>query len=337
MPSCKHIKSIATVFVLCGLSSHVLSQSFATRFIEQKKVQWAAWVTDTAHFSDPNLSLLLRKRFEKDEIKAVRSFSLQAIDAVKKSDILFIKKEALTEYMNESTFNENGNLSATPPPPRIDLFSKEKFGSNVNDMVEFEQIFYVESGRLKNFVWSVSPKLNVITPQGTFLGISNLFTTAINTNRRLNRSIRKKAIPLGTSNTSFSLQNDSGFHMLKKMYNRNLLESLWPQIGSDHYEIISIDSSRRISKENISAYIWGNTESMMIPVYDADGNISSTAGSMAVEANHFSAVSFTQNWFYNAKKNILFSNVSSMTLFIFRPKATGEKAVETPVLKINIK
>lgn len=334
----KGIGSLLLLFPFCS----TFSQSFVTKFVEHKNIQWAAYITDTAHFSNPNLSLLLRNRLEKDEIKVFLPFLTGLNTAgTKKPAIQYITKDSLFDpgyHTPVPVYDEDGKLVESPAEKRTDLFSPLKFDSRTNDMIEFEQAIYVESGKLKTFISSVSPKYSVVTPQGTYLGFSNIFTTALNIERTIRKAKRKKAIAIGNTNAIYSLQNDSRLAILKQLYGQNLLEAIWPQLWKDGYEVISIDSARKISKEELKATLFGTAESVYVPVYDTEGNVSSRlVYGPEINAAYFSSIGITQQWFYSKSKNILFCTIPSLTLYILKPGSDEKKATETAVLKINIK
>ncbi len=342
MPLNRNIKNIISCAVWVFFCCRASAQSFVTKFVENKNIQWAAYITDTAHFSNPNLSLLLRNRLEKDEIKVFLPFFTGLnMAGLKKSGITYITKDSLFDAGHHNSiplYDEDGELIETPAAKRTDLFSPQKFDSRTNDMIEFDQTIYVESGKLKNLIAAVSPKYSVVTPQGTYLGFSNIFTTGLNTERTIRKAIRKKAIATGTTNTVYSLKNDARLAMLKQLYGQNLLEVLWPHLWENGYEVISIDSARKISKEELKATLFGTAESVYVPVYDTEGNVSSRlVYGPEIDAAYFSSIGITQEWFYSKEKNILFCNIPSLTLFILKPAGEEKKTVEVPVLKINIK
>ena len=336
----KRLFYICFFFFLC---CHVaIAQSFVTKFVEHKNIQWAAYIIDTAHFSEPNLSLLLRNRFEKDEIKAfLPSIAGLHTAGTERSAIHYITKDSLFDagtHPPMPLYDEEGKLIESPAEKRTDLFSPKKFDSRTNDMIEFEQAIYVESGKLKTFISSVSPKYSVVTPQGTYLGFSNIFTTGLNTERTIRKAIRKKAIAIGTTNTVYSLKNDSRLATLKQLYGQNLLETLWPHLWKNGYEVTRIDSAGKITKEQLKATLFGTAESVYVPVYDTEGDMSSRlVYGPEIDAAYFSSIGITQQWFYSKDRNILFCTIPSLTLYILKPGSDEKKAVETAVLKINIK
>ncbi|MBC7934664.1 MAG: hypothetical protein H7Y86_04795 [Rhizobacter sp.] len=101
------------LFVLCYC--HVYSQSFVTKFVEKKKIQWAGYIVDTAHFPDPNLSLLLRNRLERDEIKVLLPYFFGLYNTgIEKTAINYITKDSLFDHPTHRNadipiYDTNGN------------------------------------------------------------------------------------------------------------------------------------------------------------------------------------------------------------------------------------
>ena len=326
------------LFILCCCK--VFSQSFVTKFVEDKKIQWAGYLIDSAHFSDPNLSLLLRKRFERGEIKAFRPLYPGLQEAgLNRNSIGFSSKEKFFEHEEDLVlpfYDEDGNMVERPARKTFDLFDAKKFDQWTNDLIEFEQVLYVESGRLKNFISSMSPKFSVITPQGTYLGMGNLFSTGLNTEKNIKKRTRKKALALGSTNTRYTLK-DSGIIQLKQLYGRHLLEALWPYFGKAGYEITRINSSQKISFKELSVTDLGY-EDLHVPLYDAEGNMRKELGlGSPIDASIFSSVSITREWLYSKEKNILICNIPSITLYYAKKDNLSGNVTETPVIKINMR
>ncbi|MBC7934663.1 MAG: hypothetical protein H7Y86_04790 [Rhizobacter sp.] len=203
-------------------------------------------------------------------------------------------------------------------------------------MIDFEQVIYIESGKLKNFIYLVSPKYSVVTSQGNRLGYSIIFSTGLNTKKSHHKKIKKKALHLGQTRTRYLLK-DSGIIMLKQLHGQHLLEVLWPHFSKATYEIIRLDSSKKISFKELDATILG-CENGYVPVYDAEGNVSEALpfGS-PVNASVFSSFILTREWLYSKEKNILLCNIPSITLYYFKKDNVTAIVTETPVIKINIK
>jgi len=232
------LKKTFLLFLLPFCCGGAFAQPYLTKFVEGKNIQWAAYITDTAHFSGPNISLLLRNRYDKDEIKAFEPFYI-GLDktGLKRSGVRYIKKDSLFSYsiyrsIGFPFYDENGNSVPSPPEKRPELFSSTWYNAQTNDMIEYEQALYVESGKLKNVVFLVSPKFSVVTPGGAYLGLSNIFSTALNENKTISKKTKRKAISLGSTETKYTLQ-DSGMSMLKQMYGQHLLNVLWSHLGEN--------------------------------------------------------------------------------------------------------
>lgn len=324
------IKKVIPVLFLFPVCNSLFAQSLFTKFVEDKKIQWAAASADTFHFIQPDLSLILRERFDKGEIKVAL---LENIEGLNK--ITYSSKESILNRIapnrEKPVTGENGNIISTVREADNPLVSSKYFDERSRNLLEIQQVFYIEDGLLKNITNAVSPKYSVKTSWGETLGISNAFTTSFNDKRTIKRSVKRKAILLGTTNT-FCLLKNAPFKMLKQLYEQNILDALWPQLGKKGYEITRIDSSKKISVKDINISLLGNTETINVPVYDANGNIQNTLAALPLlTPASFTAIGITQQWYYSKEKNIVFCSISSLTLYALKD------AIETPVVKINLK
>ena len=329
------IKIIASL-IICLLWQTGFSQNIFTKFIENKSVQWAAGINDTLHFANPNLSLILRKKFNEGTIK------VSSIEDDKNiSKINYATKEVVINKIapnrERKTEDEDGNITATITASEDPLFSSYYFDTQTNDLVEIQQVLYIQSGRLKSYIPWVSPKYAVYTSWGQKLGVANVFNTAFNKQRNSSSSLKKKAALLGSIKTMMRI--DSSQSMLKQLYAQNLLQALWPHLHKKQYEIYRADSAIKIPFEKINKTLV-DTQQISIPVYDVEGNITAykilSQQDQPLELSSITAVEIIQHWFYNAKKNIVFNTIEQLVLYAHKWNNGQQDVQASHILKIML-
>ncbi len=329
------IKIIASL-IISLLWQTSFSQNMFTKFIENKSVQWAVNMNDTFHFANPNLSLILRNKFNAAQIK------VSSIEDDKNiSKINYASKDAVISRIapdNKITrIDAQGNVSEIMAYADNPLFSSYYFDAQTNDLVEIQQILYLQSGRLKSYIPWVSPKYSVYTSWGEKLGVANVFNTAFNKQRKTAASLKKKVQLLGSTKTMMRL--DTSKNMLKQLYAQNLLQALWPHLHKKQYEIYRADSAIKIPFEKINKTLV-DTQQINIPQYDAEGNITAykilTQQDQPLELSSITGVEIIQHWFYKAKKNIVFNTIEQLVLYAHKWNNGQLDGLASPILKIML-
>ena len=283
------IKQLCQLFIIFFVGIPAFAQSPFTKFVEKKDIQWAAIHTSNIRFKNVNLSLLLRKKLSTNSIKVALYDIPETFGQLEYST-----KKAILKKLNPG-MDEGIDIS------NDSLFSRVSFDNESGDMVELQQVFYVEKGILQSFTTTASPKFTVVTSYGVALGIGNAFTTAFNKDRSLKRSWKKKAIFLGNQTDSF--QNLS---IQKQLYGQGLLKTIWPFLDDNKYEILRLDSSRIIKKADINL--------SLTKVSDPETLEYSMNQVILLGPDSFSIAGIEQDFFYNEDKNIIFSNIRSLLL-----------------------
>ncbi len=325
---------LTIIAFLCLISQTIFGQNIFTKFVSQSSVQWAAHTVDTFHFSSPNLSLLLRKAFDRGAIKVGAADGLSngmiALNSQKASIL-----ERIAPHRVMQVVDENGNPAGTTMEAENPLFSSNYFDSLVNDLVEIPQILFIQHGQLKTYVPWVSPRYTVTTSWGQRLGTANAFSTAFNTSRKICARQTKNALPLGRSSKLIQLDTAGQLSMLKQLYEQNLLEALWPSLHKKQTQIIRLDSLTIVPFEKMNTALLPNAV-LSVPIYDEAGNVSSESNAPNVQpldASSFSQLELVQDWYYHAKHNKLFSRISHLVLYADNFKNGRSE----PILKIMLK
>ena len=328
-----------TGFILLSLFAQTaFCQNSYTKFIEKSSVKWAASLSDTCHFTNPNLSLLLREKFNNGSIKAglfEGGFNEKLKKKLAKETIINrIAPNRVTQIADDA-----GNITGTTIEAENPLLSSKYFDSETNDLVEVQQILYIQSGKLKSHTPWVSPKYAVFTSWGQKLGIANAFSTGFNTSRCMAVSTKKKAVLLGNRFTMIPLDSAQHPGIIKQLYGYNLLQALWPYLHKKNYKIYRIDSSRLIPFSMITRSLIDNQQ-LNIPLYDAEGNLSNKTvvqEDFPLNPSDFSAMELVQEWHYHSKKNRIFNNISHIILYARKWRNGQQEAVASPILKIMLK
>ena len=329
------IKIIASI-IICLLWQTGFSQNIFTKFIENKSVHWATGMIDTFHLTNPNLSLILRKRFNAGAIK------VNIIEDNKNiSKINYTSKDAVINKIapnrERKVEEENGNTTRTIIASEDPLFSSYYFDEQTNDLIEIQQILYIQSGHLKSYIPWVSPKYAVYTSWGQKLGVANAFNTSFNKSANKSSSLKKKALLLGSTKTMLRL--DTAQNMLKQLYAQNLLQALWPHLHKKQYEIYRADTTIQIPFEKINKSLL-DTQQINIPVYDAEGNITAyqilSQHDQSLDLTSITGVEIMQQWFYNEKKNIVFNTIEQLVLYAHKWNNGKQDELASPILKIML-
>lgn len=323
--------------ILLFVSQFASSQNPFTKFTNKAGVQWAAYSTDTLHFSQPNLSLLLRERFNNGNIKV--AFIDDNLNFKKRN---YSNKEAVLQRIAPHRMSEiiedNGNKYSTILSAENPLFSSEYFDEQTNDLIEAQEILYIQSGKLQSYIPWLSLKQTVTTSWGEKLGITKTFSTGFHHKRKINKRISHQSIFLGsrfhTLPTNTATIEKS---MIKQIYGRNILETLWQSFPGKNYNFINPENNLPLLFSEIDKTLLDSSV-MSIPVYDENGDIKSkqnlTLKGEPLDLYNIDSIQLFQHWYYSKKKNILFSKIESLTLYAKKWKQGLQDAVSSPVLKI---
>jgi hypothetical protein len=331
------MKKLTFLFLL-GWANLLLAQDQYTKFVEKPSVTWAADISDTFHFSNPNLSLLLRERLNKAEIKA-GIIESEAGASVKKETALEAILDRVAPNRVKQIINADGNIISIIKEAENPLLSSFYFDRQTSDMVEMKQVLYVQSGKLKTYIPFVSPKYSVYTSWGQKLGIANAFSTAFTTKRSFSKQVRKKAISLGSSVTKINLEQPAPINMLKQLYGQNLLQALWPGLKKNYYSVYRTDSSIQISFSKINESLI-NPALLTMPLFETSENTGRQTINLELPMltpASFSSIELVQDWYYHTKSNRVYSSITQLTLQAYKWTNNKKNDKETPVLKILLK
>ena len=302
------------------------------KFVNKPNIEWAAYASDTFNFTKADLNNLLLNRIEKNKIKA----SLPVESRTGGADQI---KYTIKDSIDNAFYGDNtdfvmdslGNVvSQKKPIPKKDT-------SNFK-ITEVTQILYIENGILKSYIPFITPMLPVYMSTGNYIGEQFYFTTGFNYKYN-NRSRKKnKLIFLGQTKKMIKLDPPQPTDKLKEMYGRNLLETIRPYILENKIEVYTVDGKRKLNPQEIDIAA-GNTQQMPIPIYDSTSKATVSkyiVGEGSTVYGQFTDVQLIQDWYYDNKKNIVFSHIKEM--FVYMSKFIKEEGKEpVPVLKLVFK
>jgi hypothetical protein len=131
-------KRLLAFLLVYSISIASFAQNKFSRFVEGKNILWAAGFADTFHFSNPNLSELLRIAFLEGNIKVALVEDPDRMQQLRfESPSMVLQRMSPNADNNAITFKDS-------------LFSTNIFNEQTKDLVEIQEIIYLEKNRLKS-------------------------------------------------------------------------------------------------------------------------------------------------------------------------------------------
>ena len=315
------VKLTAVLLFTCMMSTaqmtRIRSLNRFDKFTEQKKIEWAAYVTDTIHPAAYATTGTLLNRFQNGEIRIYAPFTregLMAGDAIQQLNKTELEQRSFAPGMTTATNRVNNN-------PEL--------------IIEAEEIFYIERGNLRSYVPWVTAKKSVYTSGGIFIGTSNYISAGINYKHDLSTSRRRNLIFIGSKKRRFSIDSIPKADMLKETFGMNFVETIWNDISRSGNEVIDVRNGQNIVVKNLYDVVFPSPIS--IPLYDSSGvitryeNVNEPASPLL-----FKKVEIDENWYYDAIKNCFLNNITAITLF-WRSQWPGTDKDWKPTIKIIFK
>lgn len=302
------------------------------KFINQSKIEWAAYVNDSFYFNKAGLNDLLINRLEKKEIKASLPVSPRSKEA---DNINYLAKDSIDKiiltpgHKVTPIYDSNGNVI------KLGWFQKND-NASIYNITEVTQILYIEKGQLKSYVPWVTPTLPLFMSSGKYLGESYYFNTAYNFKYNYRHRKRNNIVFLEQTNKKLKLKPADAANALKELYGKNLIETLWPYVLENKIDLFSVRDNKLINPADLVNNS-GFTDNILVPLYDTASTIYKyEIEAKSITPKDFSDVVLIQDWYYNESKNIVFNKIKEMYLYISRPEKEEGK-VPVPVLKLIFK
>jgi hypothetical protein len=174
---------------------------------------------------------------------------------------------------------------------------------------------------------------NITTSSGLNLGFIEIFSTSFNKKYNYAPSKKDKIISLGNIMKDFFVDSINKENKYKETFGRNIIETLWPYLLKNTYNVYSIITGEKLSLKEINSSLLGY-QSIDVPVYDSLGRFSHskliTNKESPLNPSLFCKVQIQQIWYYNDSKNIVYNTIPYIILY-------AQKYNETeinPIIKI---
>jgi hypothetical protein len=293
------------------------------KFVNGPGIKWAAYASDTVNFTSADLNNLLLKRISKKEIKASKPVESRTAEADK---ITYSTLDTIDQAFYGDRIDILMDSTGTQYFIKHEI--PEKDSSNFK-RTEVTQILYIEKGKLKSYIPFITPTLPVYMSSGNYIGERFYFTSCFNYTHNSKPSNKSKLIFLTQTKKVVKLDAAEPTNRLKEMYGNNLLETLWPYVLKDEIDAFYPDSTRKLKTEELNVSLVYN-EPLLMPMYDDTGNIVGyTAIADPIDTKKFTDVQLLQDWYYDHKKNKVYSYIKEMILF-----AKKDDKETAPVLRL---
>jgi hypothetical protein len=325
---------LTVIFLVISNSLFAQPAKVSTKFdefVKCSKIEWAAYASDTFRFDKAGFNNLLLTKLENKKIKATLPIESRTENINKAKFVSYdsiFQNHFTDNYEEFPVIDSNGEITGHQRlVPQVD--------TSAFKLTEVTQILFIQKGVLKSYIPWVTPTLPVVTSSGKYIGESFYFNTAYN--RKYNRKPRRinKLLYLSQTNKNINLHQYSADNILKEMYGKNLIETLWPQVLNGKIDVFSIGNNERLTPEKLMQANAGT----LVPFYDSTANATIYKYEFIgepVSPEKFTDVELVQNWYYDARKNMVFSKILEMYLFTNKPDET-EPAKSSPVLKLVFK
>jgi hypothetical protein len=316
----KHLL-LSLTFILCinlvkGQSDFSRQQTIFDSFIKDSSIEWAAYVDDTITVDKYNFTNTLVKRFINKEIKFGHTYYDSIIYFSTTREL-----EGFHSVISDPIYDTLGNLTGGV---EFDRKSDNKVDSNI---FKIHQIWYIKDRALHSYIPWISQPISIFTASNLYLGKSEHFSTCFNYKYTFKSSTHDRIVFLNTTINKYLLDSFPKHEMLKELYGRNLVETLWPYLDKAGVDVIDLRNGGKLNWKEFSI----NPPREMTS-YDSVGNVGRRLYSEPSPPSVFKQIQITQNWYYNYSKNIVFNTISQIVLLI--PK--GEKEFQ-PIIKITAK
>lgn len=320
------------LMAICQLAT---AQNPYSKFVEKSSVKWAAYAHDTFRFSKLNLNLYLRDQLTNNKIEAkLTDYNNNTEISVSIDSV----KERIAPSKIVRVVNDNGKLHEEELVTNDQLYNSTYFNEFTQNLVNVQQVIYLEDGRLQSHIPWVSPMYNVVTTMGTELGMSNAFETAFNKDKDVKNRWKRKAIYLGNTSKKFELNAvNAGLPLLKPMYGNNLLQAIWPYLNNQNYQLMNPSSNAVITQKDVTMYLLDSTK-IDVPVYNENGEVSYyqkiDLSNNAIQLDSIPFVILEQEWFYLPTQNKLYNHIISIECWGKKTTAGMLDEKPSPFLKI---
>lgn len=324
------VNKLQVIFLFICNSSFAQYDPQPTRFdkfVNKPKIVWAAYASDTFNFAAADLNNLLLSRLGKKQIKV--SLPIESRTSGANQIIYTIQDSIDIAFYGDNEDVVMDSLGKVVTQKRT---FPQKDTSNFK-LTEITQILFVENGTLKSYIPFVTPTLPVFTSSGTYIGERFYFTGCFNYKYNCNPRKKNKLIFLSQTKKMIKLNPEPSSDKLKEMYGQNLLQTLWPYVLNNKIKAFSVDSKLLLKPEELNMNL-ANTQPTISPIYDSNGNVVKyNINADPIDPKIFTDVQLVQDWYYDYRKNKVFSYVKEIVLYLSK---FNEKEDNKPVSVLKL-
>jgi hypothetical protein len=301
------------IFLLTSQISFAQNKTQPTpfdKFVNKSGIEWATYASDTVNFTSVDLNNLLLKRLSKNEIKASKPVESRTAEADK---ITYCSLDSIDQAFYGDRMDILMDSTGTQYFLKHEIPVKDS--SNFK-RTEVTQILYIEKGKLKSYIPFITPTLPVYTSMGQYIGERFYFTSCFNYTYNSNPRNKSKLIFLTQTKKMINLTTTQKTDQLKEMYAQNLVATLWPHVLKNEIDVFAIKDNRKLKPEESDISLAIN-EPMLVPIYDSVGRVVSyVVTPKPIDTNRFTDVQLLQDWYYDHKKNKIYSSIKEMILYV---------------------
>lgn len=325
------MKKTLTIFLLF-LTSFLFAQNSVTpnqfdRFINAPSIEWAAYINYKARFEKDSFNKRIIYRLIKKEIAAAFPIYFGSDDP---DQLKYLSKEEIDSMVLYLVpiIDSAGNASE---------YNREDSRQHVyiDSLIytDIIQILYIEDGKLQSYIPWIAPMKPVITSMGTYLGDGDYFSTCFNFKHNYRPKKKNKPVYLSETKQTIDLDSAGVITHVKQFYSRTLVEALWPYILEGRYTVFTAGDNRKLKKDEVESYLLLESQFETASCNDSIKPLISLVQA-PVNIKAFSEVQLIQDWYYDQKKNIVFSRIKELCLHRKKLTAEGGTKEIKPVLKI---
>lgn len=321
---------LIAVLLLTGNISFAQNKPLPTpfdKFVNNKKIEWAAYASDTINFTKADLNNLLLNRLDKKEIKASLPIESRTSGT---NQITYTLRNAIDNafYGDNADFVMDADGHVVKQKRAI----PKKDSSNFK-LTEVTQILYIENGKLKTYIPFITPTLPVFMSTGNYIGERFYFTSCFNYTYNRKPGDTSKLNFLSQTKKMMKLNTLLEVDHLKEVYGKNLLETLWPYVLKNNIKVFSVYTEGILKPEELTTNLTYD-EPKIAPIYDSKGAIIKySINEDPIDPNIFTDAQLVQDWYYDYKNNKVYSFIKEMILYLSQFNKTEDKE-PVPVLKL---
>ncbi len=298
----------------------ITGKSSLNNFIEKTSVEWAAYSNDTATL--PAFTAQLLGKFITGKIKGMVPAE-QGTTAENNPKWLTPKElENILVPATDSMYGDN-QIKQVRRDPATDL--PKVFERPVT---EFYQILYIENGKLRSYISRVSPKTEVYTSTGLYLGRRESVSFCMNTKYNAVAGKNDRLLSLGKFTKTIYADSLSSYDMLKVLYSKNLIATLWSGIFANQISVFLPNGKDRIIPTKLLSGDYPGADQINVPVYDSTGNpVGNRVIKSELNMQSFVRADITEELWYDETRNIVIYRIPELMLFKKTYTSSGEELV----------